>query len=48
MTEFFLKENFFKFHNLPFPPSRALLWQFNQEFEEADEETEDTQKAAGF
>ena len=48
MTEFFLKENFFKFHNLPFPPSRALLWQFNKEFEEADEETENTQRAAGF
>ena len=28
MTEFFLFEHFFKFHNLPWPKSRANLWQF--------------------
>lgn len=38
MTEFFLKENFFKFHNLPFPPSRSTLWQFNLEEREIPEQ----------
>jgi len=28
MTEFFLYENFFKFHNLVLPESRANLWRF--------------------
>jgi DNA repair protein RecO (recombination protein O) len=28
MTEFFLYENFFKFHNLVLPQSRANLWRF--------------------
>lgn len=28
MTEFFLNENFFKFHNLPMPKTRETLWQF--------------------
>ncbi|MBR2274061.1 MAG: DNA repair protein RecO [Alphaproteobacteria bacterium] len=30
MTEFFLKENFFKFHNLPMPESRSNFWLFKQ------------------
>jgi DNA repair protein RecO (recombination protein O) len=28
MTEFFLKEHFFKFNNLIFPKSRATIWQY--------------------
>lgn len=36
MTEFFLHEHFFKFHNLPLPKSRANLWQFF-----ADDDTEE-------
>lgn len=28
MTEFFLKENFFKFHNLSIPASRADVWRY--------------------
>lgn len=31
MTEFFLYENFFKFHNLVLPQSRANLWRFFDE-----------------
>lgn len=31
MTEFFLKEHFFKFHNLLLPKSRATLWRFFEE-----------------
>jgi len=46
MTEHFLRENFFKFHNLPMPKSRETLWQFY-----GDEELEDNIEekiAAGF
>jgi DNA repair protein RecO (recombination protein O) len=46
MTEFFLKNNFFKFHNLPFPKSRENLWRFYEQ-EEAPEEIEE-KLAAGF
>ena len=28
MTEYFLKENFFKFHNIKIPESRHKIWQF--------------------
>jgi hypothetical protein len=35
MTEFFLYENFFKFHNLAIPESRTNLWRF---FENEDDE----------
>lgn len=35
MTEFFLYEHFFKFHNLLLPKSRANLWQF---FADMDQE----------
>jgi hypothetical protein len=28
MTEFFLKEHFFKFNNLVLPKSRANIWQY--------------------
>ncbi len=34
MTGFFLKEHFFKFHNLLLPKSRANLWQYFTETEE--------------
>lgn len=34
MTEFFLYEHFFKFHNLLLPKSRANLWQFFAEMNE--------------
>lgn len=34
MTEFFLYEHFFKFHNLQIPESRASLWQFFSEINE--------------
>ncbi|MBP5698692.1 MAG: DNA repair protein RecO [Alphaproteobacteria bacterium] len=30
MTEFFLTENFFKFHNLRVPESRLTLWRFDE------------------
>ena len=46
MTEFFLRENFFKFHNLQMPLSRANLWQFYEN--EEQNETEDIKLAAGF
>lgn len=32
MTEFFLKEHFFKFHNLMLPKTRADIWQYFEEF----------------
>mgnify|MGYP002868790044 CR=1 FL=1 len=37
MTEFFLYENFFKFHNLPLPQSRANLWRFFEEMAAEEE-----------
>ena len=46
MTEFFLRNNFFKFHNLPFPVSRENLWRFNEQ-EELTEKIE-PKYAAGF
>ena len=36
MTEFFLYENFFKFHNLILPQSRANLWRFFDEEPEVE------------
>lgn len=33
MTEFFLNQNFFKFHNLRMPESRLTLWQFYEKEE---------------
>ena len=35
MTEFFLKENFFKFHNLQIPERRSTLWRFYNTSEES-------------
>lgn len=34
MTEFFLKEHFFKFNNLIMPKSRALIWRYFSDFDE--------------
>ena len=42
MTEFFLYENFFKFHNLQEPSSRANLWRFWSD--EPDEEQKEELK----
>ena len=42
MTEFFLRQNFFKFHNLPMPKTRETLWQFY----ELREDTAPAEKSA--
>ena len=34
MTEFFLKEHFFKFNNLIMPKSRATIWRYFTDFDE--------------
>lgn len=46
MTGFFLKENFFKFHNLPMPNTRETLWRF---YVNNENKIDTTEKAvAGF
>ena len=45
MTEFFLSQNFFKFHNLPMPKTRETLWQF---YETEETEQQEEQIAVGF
>ena len=43
MTEFFLKENFFKFHHLTMPASRADVWRY---FDNEDTVNESSQAEA--
>jgi len=45
MTEFFLSQNFFKFHNLPMPKTRETLWQF---YETEETPVQEEKIAVGF
>lgn len=46
MTEFFLKENFFKFHNLTIPASRADVWRYFDGKDAVNENTSQTEAVA--